>query len=61
MTAARLQRLAGAISGEALLCPAGSEIGRLLLSAWGALDEAARLAEERERRERGAELPETQP
>jgi hypothetical protein len=55
MTAARLQRLADSVSGEALLCPAGGEIRRLLQSAWGALDEAARLAEERERRERSAE------
>jgi hypothetical protein len=55
MTAARLSRLAKLAAGEALLYPAGSEIRRLLQSAWGAFDEAARLAEERERRERSAE------
>jgi hypothetical protein len=55
MTSARISRLAETVSGEALLCPANSEIKRLLQSAWGALDEAARLAEERERRERSAE------
>jgi hypothetical protein len=55
MTAARLSHLAKLAAGEALLYPAGSEIGRLVQSAFDALDEASRLAEERERRERSAE------
>lgn len=55
MTSARLSRLAETVNGEALLCQGDSEIKRLLLSAWGALDEAARIAEERERRERTGE------
>jgi hypothetical protein len=55
VTSARISRLAKMAAGEALLYPANSEIKRLIISAWGALDEAARLAEERERRERSAE------
>lgn len=55
MTAARLSHLVKLAAGEALLYPANSEIKRLIISAWGALDEASRLAEERERRERSAE------
>jgi hypothetical protein len=55
VTSARISRLAKMAAGESLLYPANSEIKRLIISAWGALDEAARLAEERERRERSAE------
>jgi hypothetical protein len=55
VTSARISRLAKMAAGEALLYPAGSEIKRLLISAFDALDEAARIAEERESWERGAD------
>jgi hypothetical protein len=61
MTSSRISRLAKMAAGEALLYPAGSEIKRLLISAFDALDEAVRLAEERERRERSAEPEEPEP
>jgi hypothetical protein len=55
MTFSRISRLAKMAAGEALLYPSGGEIRQLLQIAFDALDEAARLAEERERRERSAE------